>query len=47
MAKEDEENTIFITPFRSFLFRADAGGLEKRRPNFHQNDSGGIQAADW
>jgi hypothetical protein len=40
MAKEDEEKTTFITPFGTF------GGFEKCRPNLHQNDWGGIQAAD-
>jgi hypothetical protein len=47
MAKEDEEKNQLHHPFRNFQFRADAGGFEKCRPNFHRNDWGSIQAADW
>jgi hypothetical protein len=35
MAKEDEEKNQLHHTFRNFLFRADAGGFEKCRPNFH------------
>jgi hypothetical protein len=47
MVKEDEEKTSCITPFGNFCFVRMPEGLKKCRPNFHQNDRGGVQAADW
>jgi hypothetical protein len=46
MAKEDEEKPV-SSHLLELLISCECRGFEKCRPNFHQNDGGGVQAVDW